>query len=200
MTRRGAVLLAAILSACSVEVDGDSSGLSAGMSGPGPGSTSVGVDDDPTSTAPTSGEGSTAVDDATASGPGDEADTTSGSATSSPTTDATAGSTGDAPGDPLDPDLDVPEGGQPCLTPGSLVECPALEVCRFHTTEQGLCESCDACGNLGAPCTQGTDCDILFACYQGQCTNFCQLGTFECGPVEDCLDVGHPTHGVCAPF
>jgi hypothetical protein len=80
-----------------------------------------------------------------------------------------------------------------------LNECPGIAVCRFHTTEQGLCESCDACGNLGAACNDGTDCDILFACYEGQCTNFCELGTYACGPLEDCLDVGHPTHGVCDP-
>jgi hypothetical protein len=40
----------------------------------------------------------------------------------------------------------------------------------------------------------------LFSCYAGRCTNFCTLGTVECGPVEDCLDIGHPTHGVCDPF
>lgn len=79
-------------------------------------------------------------------------------------------------------------------------ECPGISVCRFYTAEEGRCESCDTCGNLNAPCTEGTDCDILFACYAGRCTNICQLGTFSCGPIEDCLDVGHATHGVCDPF
>ena len=115
------------------------------------------------------------------------------------TTDAT--STGlDTSGDPLDPDLDIPNGGEQCTTPGDLNECPGISVCRFATTEYGLCESCDACGNLNAACVEGTDCDILFSCYAGHCTNFCTLGTFECGPVEDCLDIGHPTKGVCDPF
>jgi hypothetical protein len=103
-------------------------------------------------------------------------------------------------GDPLDPDLDIPNDGEACTTPGDLNECPGIAVCRFATTEHGLCESCDACGNLNAPCVEGTDCDILFSCYAGHCTNFCTLGTFECGPIEDCLDIGHPTKGVCDPF
>jgi hypothetical protein len=63
----------------------------------------------------------------------------------------------------------------------------------------GVCESCDACGNLFDPCTTGRDCDILFQCYQGQCTNICPLGTTFCGAPDDCIDVGHPTYGVCKP-
>jgi len=113
---------------------------------------------------------------------------------------SSTGATGATGGDPLDPDLDIPNGGEECTTPGDLNECPGIAVCRFATTEHGLCESCDACGNLNAPCVEGTDCDILFSCYAGRCTNFCTLGTFECGPIEDCLDIGHPTHGVCDPF
>jgi hypothetical protein len=34
----------------------------------------------------------------------------------------------------------------------------------------------------------------------GRITDERRFGTFECGPVEDCLDVGHPTHGVCDPY
>ncbi|MEM9459612.1 MAG: hypothetical protein AAGF11_35875 [Myxococcota bacterium] len=194
--------------ACTVEVDEGNTGLSAGMSGPGSGMTAgaeagaeagsmAATDESATMGAPTVGGSTASVDD---SGPGPG--TTMGTATDDgvPSTGEPPGSTDDAPGDPLDPGLDVPEDGEPCLTPGSLPECPKLEVCRFHTTEQGLCESCVGCGNLGAPCVQGPDCDILFACYLGQCTNFCSLGTSECGPIEDCLNVGHPTHGVCAPF
>lgn len=142
----------------------------------------------------------------------------SGAPTSEPTTamaDATEGSgegmtepgevdsssgADSAAGTPLDPDLDIPDGGEQCDYPGDLNECPGIAVCRFATAEYGLCESCDACGNLFAPCTEGTDCDILFSCYAGSCTNFCTLGSFECGPVEDCLDIGHPTRGVCDPF
>lgn len=203
MTKRW-VLAGLGLLACNVGVDGGNSGLSAGMSGPGSSATATvgsNTEGSPTS-AGTASDGST-VGGPGGSGPdGTEADasatmgpdTDDGTTTIDPTT-----STGDAPGDPLDPDLDVPEGGEPCVIPGNLQECPGIQVCRFHTTEQGLCESCDACGNLGAFCVEGTDCDILFACYLGQCTNFCMLGSFECGPPEDCLDIGHPTHGVCAP-
>jgi hypothetical protein len=100
----------------------------------------------------------------------------------------------------LDPGLALPDpSGAPCTTPGSLGECPGVQVCRFFTPSQGRCESCVACGNLGATCVADADCDILFMCYQGRCTNFCQLGTSECGAVTDCLNIGHPTYGVCRP-
>lgn len=196
---RRAIWVVMVLVGCNVAVEGGTAGLSMGMSG-GPGGGSVG---DGEAEGGTNGEGTgseSGADETGAStsgtGPG-PGESSGGAATG---TGDPSGSTGGAPGDPLDPGLDVPDEGEPCTTPGSLVECPALEVCRFHTTEQGLCESCDACGNLGAPCVEGTDCDILFACYQGQCTNICELNTNYCGAIDDCLDVGHPTHGVCAPF
>lgn len=150
----------------------DSSGTTSSVSGP-------------TTNAPTSGS------EDTGGGP-----STSGVSGETSTDDTTAS----GGGTPLDPDLDVPDDGEACTTPGSLNECPGIAVCRFYTAEEGRCESCDTCGNLGAPCTEGTDCDILFACYAGRCTNICPLGTSYCGPVEDCLDVGHPTQGVCDPF
>jgi hypothetical protein len=116
------------------------------------------------------------------------------------TTGDTTGGTSGGSGDPLDPDLDVPPGGNtPCSTPGSLNECGPLEVCRFFDSEEGRCESCTGCGNLNAFCTEGTDCDILFMCFQNTCTNFCTLGSSECGAVDACVNVGHPTKGVCQP-
>lgn len=206
MTRRWTVAALGLM-ACNIGVDEGNSGLSAGMSGATSSATTSPTSGVAETDAPedsTGGSGMGGETDPTGPDPGSGSEGTMGMATTSggPTTMTVgdSGSTGSAPGDPLDPGLDVPEGGETCTTPGSLVECPGIAVCRFHTTEQGLCESCDSCGNLGAPCAQGTDCDILFACYQGQCTNFCTLGSFECGPPEDCLDVGHPTHGVCAPF
>ncbi len=196
--------------ACNVAVDGDTGGLS-GMGGPGGASDASGAGDangdatagDTTAAAadtatPATDTGDSQADDDTGATTDPDSATTGDGATTQ--AEGSTTTNGGAPGDPLDPGLDVPDGGQVCTTPGSLGECPALEVCRFNTTEQGLCESCDVCGNLGAPCAQGTDCDILFACFDGQCTNICPLGTFFCGPIEDCLDVGHPTHGVCAPF
>lgn len=142
-----------------------------------------------------SSEGSTAATD-------DSTPTSDPSDPSDPTGESTDGSTTDTGlgGTPLDPDLDIPDGNEQCDYPGDLNECPGISVCRFATVEYGLCESCDVCGNLNAPCTEGTECDILFSCYAGRCTNFCTLDTFECGPVEDCLDIGHPTRGVCNPF
>ena len=100
----------------------------------------------------------------------------------------------------LDPDLELPDpSGTPCSTPGSMGECPFLEVCRFFTPAEGRCESCSPCGNLGDFCSRSSECDILFMCYAGVCTNICPLGTMYCGPIDDCLDIGHPTYGVCRP-
>lgn len=98
----------------------------------------------------------------------------------------------------LDPGLALPSAsGAPCTMPGSLTECVGIDVCRFFTPAQGRCESCTSCNNLGAACTASADCDILFMCYLGKCTNFCTLGTTECGPPANCLNIGHPTRGVC---
>jgi hypothetical protein len=110
------------------------------------------------------------------------------------------GRDGGGGGPDLDPLLDVPPAtATPCGSPGNLSECPGIAVCRFYSSTEGRCESCDACGNLFAPCSSGEDCDILFVCYAGRCTNFCTLGSFECGAPGDCLDVGHPTRGACRP-
>jgi hypothetical protein len=213
------VLALVLLAACTEGV-GDGPSFGSGASGANPGATTSATSAD---SAASSGQAS---ESGTTSGTGDAATTTGGSSandesgtSSSPTssgdpttgtpttTDDSSGETStsdsdpsDSGGTPLDPDLDIPDEGESCTTPGNLNECPGIAVCRFHTAEEGRCESCDVCGNLGAPCTEGTDCDILFACYAGRCTNICQLGTFGCGPIEDCLDVGHPTHGVCDPF
>jgi hypothetical protein len=101
-------------------------------------------------------------------------------------------------GGALDPGLALPDpSGMPCTMPGSLTECPGVEVCRFYTASEGRCESCTTCNNLGAFCTASSDCDILFMCYKNKCTNFCQLGTSECGPPANCLNIGAPTYGVC---
>lgn len=90
-------------------------------------------------------------------------------------------------------------GGTPCTNLGGMSECPGIEVCRFYDSVEGRCESCSPCGNLGAFCSASNQCDILFMCYLGQCTNFCQLGTTMCGPPQNCIDIGHPTHGVYLP-
>lgn len=111
-----------------------------------------------------------------------------------------AGRDAGASGGGLDPRLDVPPAGNdPCATPGSLGECPGIAVCRFYSASEGRCQSCTACGNLFASCATGDDCDILFVCFEGQCTNFCTLGSSECGAPSDCIDIGHPTRGACMP-
>jgi hypothetical protein len=111
----------------------------------------------------------------------------------------------DAPaGGGLDPGLSLPPAdGAPCTHPGAIgsPECPAGDqVCRFFTPTEGRCESCTTCGNLNASCSATNECDILFECYQGRCTNFCTLGTSECGAPTDCLDIGAATRGVCRPM
>ncbi len=100
----------------------------------------------------------------------------------------------------LSPDLETADpSGQVCTTPGSLGECPGIAVCQFYSSTEGRCETCETCGNLGASCSASDQCDILFACYLGKCTNFCTLGTSECGPPTNCIDIGHPTKGACLP-
>lgn len=146
---------------------------------------------------PTS-DSSAAADTTAADTTGASTDPSTGDASTSPVSGSESSDSG--AGTPLDPLLDVPDVGEQCDYPGDLQSCPGIAVCRFATAEYGLCESCDACGNLNAACVEGTDCDILFSCYAGRCTNFCTLGTFECGPIEACLDIGHPTRGVCDPF
>lgn len=222
--RRSLLAVCVVLSvACTEDVGGGPSFGSGSGAPTGAGTLSSGTGD-ASGPSGTSGSGGAATSAADSSGgdPGETGATPSGTTTddsnsstsaANPTTsgesaatDATAESSGDTSGDtasgtPLDPDLDVPDEGESCSFPGSLNECPGVAtVCRFYTAQEGRCESCDNCGNLNAPCTNGTDCDILFSCFAGRCTNFCQLGTFSCGPVEDCLDIGHATHGVCNPF
>ncbi len=87
----------------------------------------------------------------------------------------------------------------PCTDYGNQGNCPGIEVCRISSKHGGRCEGCTECGNLNAFCTTGQDCDILFECYKNHCTNFCMLGTSECGPPQDCINVGNDTDGVCWP-
>jgi len=110
----------------------------------------------------------------------------------------------DAPGgggSGLDPDLSLPDpSGQVCTQPGRVgaPECPDAEVCRYFTSTEGRCEAGPPSGGtLGESCTASSQCDLLFDCYKGQCTEFCTLGTLSCGTVADCLDIGHATRGVC---
>jgi hypothetical protein len=104
-------------------------------------------------------------------------------------------------GQPLDPQLAVPPMCAPtCTGFGFSNDCGALEVCRLKDSATGVCETCEACGNLNAPCTNTIDCDILFTCFKNQCTAMCSFDTPQtCGNPAACTDVGHPTHGVCDP-
>ncbi len=107
----------------------------------------------------------------------------------------------DAGGEPLSPLLSLPgPDGAPCTRPGLNPECPSVHSCRFVDTEGGRCESCDECRGVDQYCERSFDCDILFVCFDHRCTAPCLLGTYQCGPIEDCWDIGHPEYGVCAPF
>ena len=218
---RGLLILCVLAAGCNEDVGGGpsfgsgasaSATATAGASGTGDpaGSTSGGTSNADTSASSGSNPSGSSSDSDDPSGATEATNAstsdTSGAATTEASETGDPTSTGDSGpmsggGTPLDPDLDVPDEGESCMFPGNLNECPGVAtVCRFYSAEEGRCESCDNCGNLNAPCTQGTDCDILFSCYAGRCTNFCELGTFSCGPIENCLDIGHATHGVCDPF
>jgi hypothetical protein len=154
--------------------------------------------------------GPSADDDRDAAGSTAQDEGDSGATGANERKDAAAKSTKDAGVDPadgassdattttgMDPDLDLPGAGTSCAVPGA--SCPNIMVCRIAGPNAGRCEGCTTCGNLGASCTDSAQCDILFQCFKGRCTNICPLGTSYCGPVADCIDVGHATHGVCNP-
>ncbi len=116
------------------------------------------------------------------------------------TTDAPIDAAPDAPREtPLDPAVSVPPGdNEPCDTPGAMFECSGIAICRLYSEDSSRCESCEPCGNLHSPCSASSECDILFTCYEGYCTAMCSFETPQtCGRPTDCIDVGHPTHGVC---
>lgn len=99
----------------------------------------------------------------------------------------------------LDPSLSVPPASNPtCSTPNT--GCAAGGTwCRLYSSTEGRCEGCVGCGNQNDSCVTGADCNIFLVCYTGRCTLMCELGSTTCGSVDRCLDVGHPTQGVCLP-
>lgn len=100
----------------------------------------------------------------------------------------------------LDPQLDVVgPGGEVCGIPGETFECGAGQVCRFYDSQLGRCGGCGLCATDNDPCAASSECGLEFMCYQGRCTKFCTLFNTECGSPLDCLDIGHPTRGVCRP-
>jgi hypothetical protein len=157
------------------------------------------LDAGPASTG-TAGEPDSGADEASSrrDGGGDGPSTKDGSVDAPSSNGADGGAdTGSPNTSGMSPDLDLPGPGDPCTVPGS--SCPGIKVCRIATPTGGRCEGCTTCGNLHAPCTESSECDILFQCYQGKCATICPLGSSYCGPVTNCLDVGHATHGVCKP-
>ncbi len=103
----------------------------------------------------------------------------------------------DPPDGGLDPNLAVPpHSNQACTWPGS-ASCGGPRGCRFWSPHEGRCSGCSPCNLVGDPCVRDDDCDIIFACYRGFCTNYC-LRSSGCGGIPaDCIDVGHPDWGVC---
>jgi hypothetical protein len=82
------------------------------------------------------------------------------------------------------------------------VNCKGSEECRMATADSGRCEDCLGRCTLhqGDSCTQSWQCDSLFECFRGRCTNRCTRGEHECGKIESCLDVGFlGGFGLCDP-
>ncbi len=153
----------------------------------GPGSSDTGGGGSGTEGASTTTPTATTVDDSTG-----------GSEVGSDSTGASADA---CAGEPLDPQLATPPVCAPtCTGIGFGNDCPLGEYCRLKDSQTAVCETCEGCGNLHAPCAQTIDCDIIFTCFMGQCTAQCDLDTPQtCGNPAACTDVGHPTHGVCDP-
>jgi hypothetical protein len=97
----------------------------------------------------------------------------------------------------LDPLLSPADGsGAPCMTPGSLTECPGYSVCRFYSPTELRCDAADMSNpGVGVPCNQSSDCDLQYSCYRGFCFPFCTLGGTDCGFPDDCVDVGYTGGG-----
>lgn len=116
-----------------------------------------------------------------------------------PGIDATTRDAGRSGSTDLDPALSIPPVGNPsCATPNT--GCRAGETwCRLYSSTEGRYEGCTTCDNQNDPCSTGEDCNLFFVCYTGRCTLMCELGSSTCGDVNACLDIGHPTRGVCRP-
>jgi hypothetical protein len=144
----------------------------------------------------TSSSGGSSTSSASSSGASASGGSSSGASSSSASSSSSSSSS--SGGASLDPDLSLPgAGGTPCTTPGSEGECPGIQVCRIASATGGRCEGCSPCNNLNQPCASSNECDILFQCFRGKCTNICPLGTSYCGAVADCVNVGNATYGVC---
>ncbi len=77
-----------------------------------------------------------------------------------------------------------------------------LEVCRINPDKTLTCSGSVGFGPYNSPCTDHTQCDILFGCHNGKCTTYCELqfGSAQCFPdLPNCKNVGHPSWGACGP-
>ncbi|MCR9165626.1 MAG: hypothetical protein ACE37F_00440 [Nannocystaceae bacterium] len=177
-----------LLFACSQDVD-EGPGFGSGASGANPASASAGTETETateTESAGSSGQpraGSSRSESGNPSptgGPssGGQGDPTSGTTSDVPTT-TNPTSTSDPSAGSATGDADTSAGGGTPLDPD-------LDV-----PDEG--ETCSAPGSMNecrAGSTRRKKGDARAA----------KLGAFGCGPIDACLDVGHPTHGVCDPF
>lgn len=98
------------------------------------------------------------------------------------------------------------QNGEPCEVSGYVngLGCGYYRACRFVSPTAGACEDvpypCDLYSDCpeGHPCTTNQDCAQLLVCYAGACRRICELGG-ACDNGSDCKNVGHVSHGVCAP-
>jgi hypothetical protein len=208
MNRSSRILAAVALAACSVDADDGFTGVASGGASAGtPTSSASGISagnstaDDGSAEGTASGGPSDATGEATSASGGSGSTSAGEGPGSSSAGDVSDSGAGVCDGAALDAQLEVPPLCAPtCTSFGFSNDCPALNVCRLKDSATGVCESCQPCGNLEAPCSASSECDILFTCFKGQCTAMCDLTTPQtCGNPAACTDVGHPTHGVCDP-
>lgn len=91
---------------------------------------------------------------------------------------------------------------QVCTYVGSpTAPCTEGDACAFYTSEEDRCATCpvEKCENFNNPCSPEKPCRPFYTCFGGFCTVACPLNSRDiCGNPDDCLEIGHPTHGVCA--
>ncbi|MGE0326654.1 MAG: hypothetical protein AB7K71_29870 [Polyangiaceae bacterium] len=151
-----------------------------------------------TSSAGSAGQGASGSGGSSANGGSSNGGSSGGGSTSGGSAgSANGGNAGQPSG--MDPDLGLPDGnGSACSNIGG--GCTAADgpgICRIYSQTEGRCESCTSCNNLNQPCTQSSECDILFQCYQGKCIGLCDLNVGCSGVTDWCVNVGNSQYGVC---
>jgi hypothetical protein len=105
----------------------------------------------------------------------------------------------------LDVNLKTPgAGGTKCTQLGyANLQCLGNDTCRPYSTTEGRCEA-GGSQPQNVACISSGDCQVQFTCFFGQCQGYCEVGSDQCLPGGECVDVGYrgvtPTLGVCKPL